>query len=157
VIQLGDAAHSFLPTSANGATQALEDAISLAACVKLALKDNLGIALATQVHNTLRYERTSCAQKAGWKNREMLHNQTVRTAAENENENPMKIAQLVGKWLHNHDAEAYVHEKWESCKVALETGRGFTNTNLPPGYTYQPWTIDEMLAGNNLIDEGDWT
>ncbi|KAF9878042.1 hypothetical protein CkaCkLH20_04618 [Colletotrichum karsti] len=31
VIQIGDAAHTFLPTSASGATMALEDAISLAA------------------------------------------------------------------------------------------------------------------------------
>ena len=52
VVQVGDAAHSFLPTSANGATQALEDGISLASCLHLAGKHN--VALATKVHNTLR-------------------------------------------------------------------------------------------------------
>lgn len=52
VIQLGDCAHSFLPTSANGATQAMEDGISIAACLKLAGKQN--IPLATRVHTHLR-------------------------------------------------------------------------------------------------------
>jgi 2-polyprenyl-6-methoxyphenol hydroxylase-like FAD-dependent oxidoreductase len=52
IIQIGDAAHSFLPTSANGATQAVEDGISLASCLHLAGKEN--ITLATRVHNHLR-------------------------------------------------------------------------------------------------------
>lgn len=52
IIQLGDAAHAFLPTSANGATQAVEDGISLAACLELAGKDN--IAMGVRVHNLLR-------------------------------------------------------------------------------------------------------
>ena len=52
VVQLGDAAHSFLPTSANGATQAMEDGISLAACLAKGGKDD--VALAVKVHNTLR-------------------------------------------------------------------------------------------------------
>ena len=52
IVQLGDSAHSFLPTSANGATQAMEDGISLAACLKLAGKNN--IVLATRVHTALR-------------------------------------------------------------------------------------------------------
>lgn len=52
VVQLGDAAHTFHPASGNGATQAMEDAISLAACVALSGKDN--IPRATRVHNLLR-------------------------------------------------------------------------------------------------------
>jgi 2-polyprenyl-6-methoxyphenol hydroxylase-like FAD-dependent oxidoreductase len=52
LLQLGDAAHSFLPTSANGATQAMEDAISIAACLRLAGKHSP--ALATRVHTKLR-------------------------------------------------------------------------------------------------------
>lgn len=52
VLQLGDSAHSFLPTSANGATQAMEDGISIAACLRLAGKAN--VALATRVHTRLR-------------------------------------------------------------------------------------------------------
>lgn len=53
VVQIGDAAHPFLPTSASGGTMAMEDAFSLAACLHVAGKDN--ICIATKVHNHLRY------------------------------------------------------------------------------------------------------
>lgn len=52
VVQLGDAAHAFLPTSGNGGVQAMEDAISVAECLRLGGKEL--ISWATQVHNTLR-------------------------------------------------------------------------------------------------------
>jgi 2-polyprenyl-6-methoxyphenol hydroxylase-like FAD-dependent oxidoreductase len=53
VVQIGDAAHPFLPTSASGGTMAMEDAFSLTACLQVAGKEDVG--LATKVHNKLRY------------------------------------------------------------------------------------------------------
>lgn len=41
VVQIGDAAHSFLPASGNGATQAIEDAVSIASCLQLGGKENI--------------------------------------------------------------------------------------------------------------------
>jgi 2-polyprenyl-6-methoxyphenol hydroxylase-like FAD-dependent oxidoreductase len=52
IVQIGDAAHSFLPSSGNGATQGIEDATSLAACLSMGGKD--GVWMATKVHNKLR-------------------------------------------------------------------------------------------------------
>lgn len=52
VVQIGDAAHTFLPSSGHGATQGMEDAVSLATCLQLAGKDN--VPMATRVHNKLR-------------------------------------------------------------------------------------------------------
>lgn len=52
VVQVGDSAHTFLPTSGNGATQAIEDAITLATCLQLGGKSN--VAHATRVYNKLR-------------------------------------------------------------------------------------------------------
>ena len=52
VVQLGDAAHTFLPSSGNGATQALEDGPSIATCLQLAGKSQIPLAL--KVHNKLR-------------------------------------------------------------------------------------------------------
>ncbi|KAK0367739.1 FAD binding domain protein [Colletotrichum limetticola] len=43
LVQLGDAAHTFLPSSGNGASQAIEDAVSLAACLALAACSTLGV------------------------------------------------------------------------------------------------------------------
>jgi 2-polyprenyl-6-methoxyphenol hydroxylase-like FAD-dependent oxidoreductase len=44
---LGDSAHPFLPTSAQGATQAMEDGVTIAVCLKRAGKDNVPDALCT--------------------------------------------------------------------------------------------------------------
>lgn len=56
VVQIGDAAHPFLPTSASGGTMSMEDAYSLAACLSIDGKKN--VSLATKVHNHLRYVTT---------------------------------------------------------------------------------------------------
>lgn len=53
VIQIGDAAHTLLPSSGNGANQAMEDAISLATCLQVGGRNNVN--LATRIHNILRY------------------------------------------------------------------------------------------------------
>ena len=52
VVQIGDAAHPFLPTSASGGTMAMEDGYTLAACLAIAGKGD--VPLATKVHNHLR-------------------------------------------------------------------------------------------------------
>lgn len=52
IVQIGDAAHSFLPTSGGGATQALEDAACIAACLEMGGKQN--ISMSTRVHQKLR-------------------------------------------------------------------------------------------------------
>jgi 2-polyprenyl-6-methoxyphenol hydroxylase-like FAD-dependent oxidoreductase len=54
VVQVGDSAHPFLPTSANGATQALEDSITLATCLRVADTGLEGVPMACRVYNKLR-------------------------------------------------------------------------------------------------------
>lgn len=49
VIQIGDSAHSFLPASGNGATQAIEDAVSIAACLQLGGKENIPDAVQSHI------------------------------------------------------------------------------------------------------------
>jgi 2-polyprenyl-6-methoxyphenol hydroxylase-like FAD-dependent oxidoreductase len=49
VIQIGDAAHTFLPASGNGATQAIEDAITIATCLQLSGKDKIPEAVEAHV------------------------------------------------------------------------------------------------------------
>lgn len=76
IVQAGDSAHTFLPSSGNGATQGMEDAITLATCLQLGGKDN--IALATKVHNKLRFERVSCCQLMGFVNQSHYLNRKSR-------------------------------------------------------------------------------
>lgn len=63
----------------------------------------------------------------------------------------------IGRWLSNHDPEQYVYDNWVACLNHLVSGSEFKNTNLPPGYEYEPWTMDELLAsGVQDVDSGDW-
>ncbi|KAJ4319060.1 hypothetical protein N0V94_004112 [Neodidymelliopsis sp. IMI 364377] len=156
IIQLGDAAHPFLPTSASGATMALEDAWSLAACLNIGGKNNVPLAIA--VHNKLRFERVSCAQKLGLKNREVLH----KTDWDYVAKHPEVLSVLFfKKWINYHDAAKYAAENYESCAKHLVEGAPFENTNSVPGYKYKPWTVQELLKasreGEQVEDEGDWS
>lgn len=87
----------------------------------------------------------------------MWHN----TDFEEARKHPEKLGEMTGRWITEHDAEQYVHDNWQNCVNALITGKEFVNSNLPPGYKYKPWTIDELLKatarGECVDDEGDWS
>ncbi|PVH96301.1 FAD/NAD(P)-binding domain-containing protein, partial [Periconia macrospinosa] len=161
LIRIGDSAHAFLPTAGNGAVQGLEDAISLAECLRIGGKKDL--TYATKVHNTLRFERVSILQQTGFLNREELHSvdlDTIKDAPKNASIGFFKI----GRWVWNHNPEFYAMENYESCRTHIFEGKlgNFKNTNIPPGHVYQPWSLESeakrMQAGisSNLKQNGDW-
>ena len=103
-----------------------------------------------------RFERVACAQRAGFKNREAWHH----TNFEEVKKHPEKLIQQVGSWINHHDPEQYVYDNWTKCVNHLAGGAPFENTNTPPGYTYEPWTIDELLSASaeerETVDAGNW-
>ncbi|KAB8229457.1 FAD-dependent oxidoreductase [Aspergillus alliaceus] len=155
VIQLGDSAHSFLPTSGSGAAMAMEDAYSLATCLQLGGKSNF--ALAIRVHNHLRFERVSCAQKMGFHHREKYHNTDWDEVAKN----PDLFSKTTATWIMRHNPEEYAYENYGKVANHILTGAAFRNTNVPPGYTYKPWTVKELMDASDrhepVVDEGDWS
>ncbi|KAI0381983.1 FAD/NAD(P)-binding domain-containing protein [Hypomontagnella monticulosa] len=156
VIQLGDSCHSFLPTSGNGATQAMEDAASLPECLRLAGKSR--VAIATKVHELLRYQRVSLIQHTGFVNMQDVHHEPDKNGTGIP---PL----LMGKWLWGHNPEIYATENFAKALDHLEKGTPFENTNLPPGHKWSDWTVEEELAKqragiitlNELKFNGDWT
>jgi hypothetical protein len=48
-------------------------------------------------------------------------------------------------WLYGEDAEAYARENYDAVVEHLDKGLPFKNTNVPPGYEYTDWTIDDMM------------
>lgn len=158
VVQVGDSAHSFIPTSGNGATQALEDAITLATCLQLGGGPR-NAPLAAKIYNLLRYERVSCAQKIAFVNSQ-LKTETDWDAIWRD---PHKVRTRFPKWIFGHDPEAYAYEKYGEGFAHLLTGTNFTNTNFPQGHNFVPWTIEEVYrdieAGKTVEDllNGDWT
>ncbi|KAF2844830.1 putative monooxygenase [Plenodomus tracheiphilus IPT5] len=157
VVQVGDSAHSFTPTSGNGATQAFEDAITLAACLQLAGRG--GVATGTKIYNLLRYERVSCAQKMTFVNAQL------KTATDWDviAKDPSRVRTRFPKWIFSHEPEAYVYEKYGQAFAHLVAGTAFTSSNVPPGHTFVPWTMDEVAAsmkvGKRVEDllDGDWS
>lgn len=154
VVQLGDAAHTFIPSSGNGGTQAIEDAVSLATCLQIGGKGN--IELAARVHNKLRFERVSCCQLLGFVNQNSYEHTDWDAAASN----PDSMKAKYGRWIWNHDAEGYACENYEKALNHLVNGAPFENTNVPLGYVYSSWTIEELEVqqkrGRIELD-GDWS
>ncbi|KAJ5730710.1 uncharacterized protein N7483_005218 [Penicillium malachiteum] len=152
VVQIGDAAHTFHPSSGQGATQGMEDAVSIAACLQMAGKDN--IPWATRVHNKLRFERVSCLQLLG------VVNQEIRHRSVNAQPSQTKPIGLLGAWIWEHDPEQYAIENYDKAMKHLADGCSFQNNNTPHGYSYRPWTLDELLSdkemGKKIVLEGDW-
>ena len=161
VVQVGDAAHSTIPASASGGTLAIEDAVTLAACLQLSCSGGgpRGGPVGTRIHNLLRYQRVSCAQKMSFVNAEILGAANM----EEIKEDPEKVRVRFPKWLFQHDPEAYVYEKYGQAFAHLISGESFRNTNLPPDHDFKPWTIeeihDEVRKGKKVVDllDGDWS
>ncbi|KAF2013035.1 FAD/NAD(P)-binding domain-containing protein [Aaosphaeria arxii CBS 175.79] len=160
VIQIGDAAHSYLPASGNGATQAIEDAISIASCLEIGGKDNVPQSVRT--HIRFRFIRNACAQKLGFSNAELLQD----TDWDKVKLDPRRAAPKLPRWVWSHDPEAYAYENYhkavESMKkgVRMEDEQGF-EPNYPRGYKYEPWSIEkimeDMRAGVPIeLGAGDW-
>ncbi|ETI19889.1 hypothetical protein G647_08904 [Cladophialophora carrionii CBS 160.54] len=171
VVQVGEAAHSSLPASASGGTLAIEDAVTLAACLQLSCAAGgsggggggvTGVPTGTRIYNLLRYERVSCAQKMAFVNAEALGDADM----DDIKRHPDKIRVRFPKWLFHHDPEEYVYEKYGQAFAHVVLGREknrFQNTNLPPGHLFKPWTIEEVREdarkGKRIEDflDGDWS
>jgi salicylate hydroxylase len=69
VALLGDACHPMLPYQAQGAAQAIEDAVVLAS----SLDEIDDVDAALQAYEAARYERATAVQGASWKNRRLFH------------------------------------------------------------------------------------
>ncbi|KAK1071079.1 hypothetical protein LTR74_003728 [Friedmanniomyces endolithicus] len=144
VVQIGDAAHSFLPASGNGATQAIEDAVSIASCLQLCSgKDN--VPEAVEAHIRFRFTRNACAQKVGFSNAELLQD-TDWTKVKFD---PKRAQPKHPKWVWQHDPETYTYEHYEKNVETMKKGIRFDESeippNYPPGYKYEPWTIDWVM------------
>ncbi|KAI9727734.1 MAG: hypothetical protein M1828_005962 [Chrysothrix sp. TS-e1954] len=174
VVQLGDAAHTFLPQSGNGGTQAIEDAISLSTCIALAVADGDAkkkLPEAARVHNLLRFERVSCLQAFGVTNRKKIRSDHSEKKSEQPAVNGDKADKggngggggkflHVGKWILDYDPENYTNQNFHKALAHLKDGTPFQNTNTPPGLVYRPWTIEGLVKaqenGEPTILDANW-
>jgi len=101
---LGDSAHPFLPTSAQGATQAMEDGVTIAICLREAGKQN--IPAAVRAFQDIRYDRVRKVQKTGETTRDLWH----KADWDKVKENPESIQMPREDWILGHDSEVHAEE-----------------------------------------------
>jgi len=144
VVNIGDAAHSFLPASGNGATQAIEDAVSLASCLQIGGKEN--IPQSVRAHVRMRFIRNACAQKLGFSNAELLQD-TDWTKVKLD---PRRAQPKLPSWVWGHDPEKYAYQVYEKVVESMRRGIPMEEdesipVNYPPGYKYEPWKIEDVM------------
>ncbi|KAI0456865.1 putative monooxygenase [Xylaria acuta] len=115
---IGDSAHPFLPTSIQGASQAMEDGATIAVCLSRAratAAGNDGVQEAIATFEAIRYERVRSAQKTGEQTRDIWHKADF-TAAKND---PQSLRLRREAWLLNFDAETYAEAHYEETARTL--------------------------------------
>lgn len=115
---IGDAAHPFLPTSVQGASQAMEDGVTLAACLDIAGKDNVMEGM--RVYEKIRYERVHAIQETGVTTREKWHKADWDLIWQD----PTLLHLKREAWILNFDAEEHTYSEYEKARASLVSSDG---------------------------------
>lgn len=118
---IGDAAHPFLPTSIQGASQAMEDGVTLAACLDIAGKQNVEEAM--QVYERMRYERVHKIQATGVTTRDKWH----KADWDQIWQDPALLHLKREAWILNFDVEESAYSQYEDIRRSLHSEKE-TNT-----------------------------
>jgi salicylate hydroxylase len=139
IVLLGDSCHAHLPTSAQGASQAIESAGVLAVCLDMVGRDEVRVA--TRAYEKLRFPRVRISQTQGKDLRDRWHN-VLKNVDENVEidpemvkikvrmpnaccQSPMTDKTCQNRPLYAFDSEQDAREKWEevSFRVREELSR----------------------------------
>ncbi|KAL3455975.1 hypothetical protein BJX64DRAFT_297113 [Aspergillus heterothallicus] len=122
---IGDAAHPFFPTSAQGAAQAIEDAATLAITLTLAGKSNVKLGL--QAMEAIRKHRATYIQRNAWRVNDAWFDSPV------EERTGKKAAPAIGviDWIAGHCCRTYASDQFDRVRHSLATGQPYVPTNIP--------------------------
>ncbi|EFE32738.1 MAK1-like monooxygenase, putative [Trichophyton benhamiae CBS 112371] len=125
MILIGDATHPYLPTSGQGACQAIEDGAVVAIALELAGKDNVPLAL--EVTKRMRAQRTTEIHKLGLSALESLVNPDW-----SESEKNSKLLSMPNPgWVLNHDCQKYAYEEYSKVVASIKDGTEYKPLNTP--------------------------
>ncbi|KAJ5950557.1 Monooxygenase FAD-binding [Penicillium vulpinum] len=125
MILIGDAAHAFIPTSGQGASQSIEDGAVIAICLELAGKKQVPLALSAM--EKLRYQRISLIGDGSAKMLESLH--MANWDAKQQDKLPTLIARAM--WIFDHDCQKSTYEEFEKAAEAVVAGTAYVPANIP--------------------------
>lgn len=110
---IGDAAHPFLPTSIQGASQAMEDGVVVAACLDNSGKKN--VAEAMRIYEKLRYERVHKIQATGVTTRNKWHQADWDAIYKD----PTLLHLKREPWILGFDVEENAYKEYEKVRDSL--------------------------------------
>lgn len=111
---LGDAIHTYLPTSFQGASASVEDGATLGICLALAGGKSSNVRLALQTYEKLRQSKVIERAEAGLKQKRAWNTYY-------EAQDRSKLPILARKFF-NEDAEAYAFENFQNIAQGIEKG-----------------------------------
>ncbi|KAF2438538.1 putative monooxygenase [Karstenula rhodostoma CBS 690.94] len=110
---IGDAAHPFLPTSIQGASQSMEDGVTAAVCLELAGKQNVPEAI--RAYEKIRYPRVLATQRTGLTNRDAWHKADFDYVRKNPES--VKLPRL--DWVLNFNCEKHAYDVYQDTVESL--------------------------------------
>lgn len=122
---IGDAAHPFLPTSIQGASQSMEDGVTLA--ITLEKSGNGDVPRAIRAYEAIRYERVHKAQKTGVTTREQWH----RADWDQIWKDPTMLHLKRDAWLLDFDAETHAYGVIDDVLKKLDEDAVVKVNNIP--------------------------
>jgi salicylate hydroxylase len=114
---LGDSCHAHLPTSAQGASQAVESAGCLAVCLDQ-IESREKVRIATRVYEKMRFPRTRASQTNGEDLRNRWHG--VLKDVDEEREIDPEEVKIRNAWLYTFDAEEDAKTRWKDVRKVVE-------------------------------------
>ncbi|KAI6296386.1 hypothetical protein MCOR12_006889 [Pyricularia oryzae] len=140
---IGDAAHPFLPTSIQGASQSIEDGTTMAVCLEIGGRDNVTEAVRT--YEKIRYERVHKAQATGVSTRERWH----KANWDDIRKNPESLHLVREEWLLKFNAEEHAYEVYHEVaeKLRAEREKGVSVNGIDVA------VVATAEGGVNLEDE----
>ncbi|ORY18117.1 salicylate hydroxylase [Clohesyomyces aquaticus] len=113
---IGDAAHPFLPTSIQGASQSMEDGVTAAVCLELAGKSKVPEAI--RAYEKIRYERVHAVQQTGVTNRDNWH----KADFDQVKKNPESVKLPRQPWILNFDCQQHAYDVYAETVKSLQAG-----------------------------------
>lgn len=137
---MGDAAHCHLPTSAQGACQAVEDAVTVAICLQ---KCNGDVAVGLQVFERMRFNRSHVIHQASILTRNIYHKNDW--TPELAREFPDSLIIPFYPWITDFDVFANTEEHFDRLLQDVGDGRPGTleQLSLPAGGNYDAMKLEK--------------
>lgn len=137
---LGDAAHCHLPTSAQGACQAVEDAVTAAMCLQ---RCNGDVELGLQVFERIRFNRSHVIHQASISTRDIYHKNDW--TPELIEKHPDSLIIPFFDWVTEYNVFEQVNEHYKHLAEDVKRGKqgSIEELALPAGGSYDAMTMTE--------------